>query len=318
MSLFRRLAGLSIAFVTVGVAGAPLDAAPPMTSWRPPVALGPEINSEPAFGAAISRDGLSLFLTRGPSNAADLFVSHRRSRRHPWGVPRSLGAPVNTSSTEMIPSLSRDEHWLFFTSDRPGSGTWDIWAAWRRHTKDDFGWRDPINLGPGVNTDSQETTGSFFANRHGRAPLFFFASNRLIPGLPVPPPGQLPVAHDIYVAELQPDGTFDDPVRDEALSTFNGGVDDMEGRPMVRFDGLEVVFVSNRPGGKGQQDLWVSTRDSVFVPWGTPVNLEAVNTPDVELHPYLSPDGRTLYFSRRTPTGAPQLYVTTRDKRGCR
>jgi hypothetical protein len=37
-------------------------------------------------------------------------------------------------------------------------------------------------------------------------------------------------------------------VRDDELSTCNEG---FEGRPMVRFDGLEIVFVSDRPGGSG-------------------------------------------------------------------
>jgi hypothetical protein len=242
-------------------------------------------------------------------------VSRRSSRRDSWGTPEALGAPVNTAGyTEMIPALSRDEHWLFFTSNRPGSASWDIWAAWRPHTKDPFGWQEPVNLGPGVNSAAQETTGSFFENDEGGVPLLYFASNRLVPALPTPPAGQLPFAHDIYKAELQPDGSFGEPVRDEELSTFNEGVNDLEGRPMVRFDGLEIVFVSDRPGGKGQQDIWMATRESVDQPWGAPVNLEEVNTPDVELHPYLSPDGRTLYFSRRTTSGAPSIWMSTRTR----
>jgi len=42
---------------------------------------------------------------------------------------------------------------------------------------------------------------------------------------------------------------------------------------MVRFDGREMIFVSDRPGGHGALDLWVSTRDSAEERWSVPVNL---------------------------------------------
>ena len=49
--------------------------------------------------------------------------------------------------------MSRDGHWLFVHSNRPGSfvpGS-DIWVSCREHVHDDFAWEPPVNLGPGVN-----------------------------------------------------------------------------------------------------------------------------------------------------------------------
>ncbi len=38
-------------------------------------------------------------------------------------------------------------------------------------------------------------------------------------------------------------------------------------------DGLEMYFTSDRPGGEGAWDLWVTTRATKDDPWGEPVNL---------------------------------------------
>jgi hypothetical protein len=294
------------------LAGPQPGAAPEYGEWAEPVRLPGPINSVSTYAAVVGRDGLTLYCTRGVGPAANVWVSLRASTDDPWGTPVALGTPVNTAYTEMIPALSRDEHWLFFTSDRPGSQSWDLWASWRRHTKDPFGWEGPVNLGPHVNTIAQETTGSYWEGDEDGPPVLFFASNRLMISPETPNPGSLPVGHDIYASALLEDGTFGPAVLDEQLSVRLGGVPgDMEGRPMVRFDGREIIFVSDRAGSVGAQDLWVATRDSTGDPWGTPVNLAVVNTASAEMHPYLSPDGRTLYFSRREG-GTPYLYVTTR------
>jgi hypothetical protein len=314
MTINRKVLLTVIVPALVLVAGSHPVAAPEFGEWLPPIMLAGPVNAVPSYGAVTSRDGLSLYLTRGSGAAADIYVSQRASLDELWGDPVKLAAPVNSPFTDMIPALSRDEHWLFFTSDRPGSQSWDLWASWRRNTKDDFAWQEPVNLGPGVNSIAQETTGSSFENDEAGIPLLFFASNRLRPG-GTPPPGQLPIGHDIYVSALQPDGTFGQAVRDDDLSTDLGGVQDLEGRPMVRFDGREIIFVSDRPGAVGATDLWVATRDSVEAPWGITVNLAAVNTTAGELHPYLSPDGRTLYFTRRIGT-SPYIFVTDRARPG--
>jgi len=63
-------------------------------------------------------------------------------------------------------------------------------------------------------------------------------------------------------------------------------------------DGLEMYFVSDRPGGWGNFDIWVSTRLSIEDPWGPPANMGApVNSQYNEVFPSLSSDGLTLYFS---------------------
>ena len=85
-------------------------------------------------------------------------------------------------------------------------------------------------------------------------------------------------------------------------------------QPNVRKDGLEVVFSSNRVGGIGTQDIWISTRARFNAPWSAPVNVgAAVNTAAAETRPSLSRNARQLLFGRAPgPEGIGDIYVSTR------
>jgi len=69
-------------------------------------------------------------------------------------------------------------------------------------------------------------------------------------------------------------------------------------------DGLSLIFSSNRPGGSGGQDLWVTARSSRDDCWGEPANLgNVVNSAVQDLAPNLTTDGHWLYFHSRRPGG---------------
>src|SRR5262249_50760756 len=154
----------------------------------------------------------------------DIWVSHRASVDALWGIPWNLGTTVNTAALEAVPSLSRDEHWLFFNSTREGGiGQLDIWASYRVNVHDDFAWGSPINLGSNVNSPAFDGGADFFANDDGSSPLLFFVSTR--PG----GPGNF----DIYVSALNKNGVWGPAALvPELNSTAN------DRRPSVRFDGL--------------------------------------------------------------------------------
>jgi hypothetical protein len=274
--------------------------------WTAPVNLGAVVNSNTVqdAGPAISRDGLSLYFYSdrpGGLGLTDIWVSKRASAGDPWGAPVNLGPTLNSASSDFVPTFSRDGHWMFFASFRPGGfGNADIWASWRPDVSDDFGWQTPVNLGSGVNTASNDNGVGYFEN-DGGAPQLFFGSDR---------PGGSGDA-DVYVSERRADGTWGPSTRVPELSS--SGADN---RPSVRDDGLELVFYSNRVGGLGGNDLWASTRPTVASPWSAPVNLGApVNSSADDGHPYLSADGRTLvsYSSRPGGSGGRDLYTATRS-----
>jgi len=71
--------------------------------------------------------------------------------------------------------------------------------------------------------------------------------------------------------------------------------------PDISSDGLCLFFVSDRPGGYGLDDLWVTTRRWRYDPWGQPIHLgPLVNNVGRDGGPSISADGSTLYFASFT------------------
>lgn len=76
---------------------------------------------------------------------------------------------------------------------------------------------------------------------------------------------------------------------------FNGP--NLDGCPFVARDGKSFYMASNRPGGLGGIDIWVSTRASTSEPWGAPLNVGApVNSAANDFCPTMSRDGHRFYF----------------------
>jgi hypothetical protein len=295
------------------LSGFNLAAQPKYSNWSEPVNLGPVINSPyNDQHPALSKDGLSLYITSnrpGGQGADDIWVSQRASVGDAWGTPQNLGPVINTAAVDFSPAFSRDGHWLFFNSNRPGGyGGFDIWASYRVDVHDDFAWQTPINLGPGVNSAFDESGPTLFEDEEtGITTLYFTSLNR---------PGGLG-DWDIYASVLGPDGIFGPASLVVELSVPGTPATGRDTRTAIRHDGLEIIFTSNRPGGAGSGDLWVSTRATTLDPWSTPVNLgPPVNTTSFEGAPALSSDGQTLLFYSDRPGGfgANDLYMTTRHK----
>lgn len=274
------------------------------SGWSEPVNLGPVINSPSADQSpALSPDGLSLYFASdrpGTLGGVDLWVSRRASRHSDWGTPVNLGAGINSPSIESGPNLSPDGHLLFFQSNRPGGqGSNDIYVSHRADTHDDFGWDAPVNLGPDVNTRAAEVA-PWYQQRDAEGPTLYFDR------------GPSNVFADIYKAPMTRDGHPRGPatlVAEVSTPDFN------DGRMTVRADGRQIIFFSDRPGGLGVTDLWSSTRRSVHDAWSPPVDLGApLNSPDQDLLPFLSHDGRTLFFTstRTGGLGGFDIWMATR------
>jgi len=78
----------------------------------------------------------------------------------------------------------------------------------------------------------------------------------------------------------------------------------------VHIHGNDLYFHSDRDGGFGSFDIWVTTREGDN--WSDPVNIQPVNTPDMDGWPFISMDGNELWFTR-TYLGTPALYRSTRN-----
>ncbi len=86
--------------------------------------------------------------------------------------------------------------------------------------------------------------------------------------------------------------------------------------PSVSADGQRLYFASNRPGGKGGLDLYVSLNQNGV--WGEPANLgPSVNTASDEVTPFIHPDN-TLYFATkgRKAVGGIDIFSTKKTQDG--
>jgi Tol biopolymer transport system component len=213
-----------------------------------------------------------------------------------FGEPVNLGPPVNSAYREIEPVLSPDGLELYFHSDRPGGyGDVDIYVTRRASLQDPWGL--PANLGPQINSSTFDTPGSMSAD----GLTLYFASG-----------------WDLYTTtRATKDAPWGPrvrlgPVVVPSTSYRNGG-------PLVTADGLELFFLSNRPGGYGGNDVWVSTRATSADPWETPVNLgPTVNGPAEDAASWVSPDGLTLLLCSNRPGGfgGLDMWITTRASRG--
>lgn len=78
----------------------------------------------------------------------------------------------------------------------------------------------------------------------------------------------------------------------------------LDGCPIQSPDGLSMYLASNRPGGKGGLDIWVSTRESVDTPWGAPQSLpEPINSASDDFCPAPVRGSGLFFVSRRVVQG---------------
>jgi hypothetical protein len=67
------------------------------------------------------------------------------------------------------------------------------------------------------------------------------------------------------------------------------------GEMQITFDGQQMYFHSDRPGGMGGYDIWVS--EMVDGEWGEPVNIVEVNTERMDGWPYINEEGTELWIT---------------------
>jgi len=239
--------------------------------WGSPVNLGPTVNSASGeANPAFSRDGhLMFFQSNRPGGLGliDIWVSRRENKHDDfaWQTPVNLGAGVNSAANDNGPSYFENDEGdfenndegdceneeegapqLYFGSDRPGGlGGPDIYLS-EQMADGSFG---PAVLVTELSSPMTENRPS--VRRDGLE--IFFHSNRI--GSIVDPLGGL--SFDLWVATRE--STLDawsTPVNlgNTINTTF------LEQTPYLSSDRKTLLFTSDRPGGSGGQDLYMSTR----------------------------------------------------------
>ena len=220
-------------------------------AWGAPVNLGPTLNTAFDEGnAAFSRDGhLMFFQSKRPGGfgGIDLWVSSRINTHDDfdWQPAVNLGAGINSAADDNGPAyFENDEEGapqLYFGSTRPGGlGGADIYRS-EQLADGSFGAVVPV---PELSSTFNENRPSI---RHDGLEIFFH-SNR---------PGSIGAALDLWTATRE--STLDawsTPVNLGA--TVNTAF--QENQACLSSDSQTMIFSSNRVGGFGGVDLYMTTR----------------------------------------------------------
>jgi len=197
--------------------------------------------------------------------------------------PENLGEAINSEYSEYWPSLSVDEQMLMFTVMKPldsreGSGPGRMQEDFYYSRLSGTRWEPRSNAGSPLNTPDNEGAQSITAD--GKT-LYFTACNRR------DGKGMC----DLYQSTWK-DGNWSVPRNLGAPVNSRYS----EKHPSISADGRRLYFTSNRPGGLGSYDIWMSEKQGNT--WSKPVNLgDSVNSPLLEQSPFIHPDQHSLYFS---------------------
>lgn len=198
--------------------------------------------------------------------------------------PVNLGYGINTEGYEFVNYITADGEQLYFTRRMPASVRNDEEFFVSRLQAGSV-WGVARELGPPVNTEGDE--GAICISADGQY-LFFAACNR--------PDGY--GSCDLYYSRRE-GGRWSEPRNLGPVVNSSH----WESQPSLAPDGRTLYFVSNRPGGWGGSDIWISELQPDGY-WGMPANAgPVINTPADERGPFIHPDGQTLYFSSKGHTG---------------
>jgi outer membrane protein OmpA-like peptidoglycan-associated protein/tetratricopeptide (TPR) repeat protein len=195
----------------------------------------------------------------------------------------NVGSEINSQYSDYGPVISADESTMLLTSRRPSTTGGeidpeineyyeDIYVSTRKNGK----WTTAINIGSPINTNNHDANSGLSAD--GQKFLIYIAGKK--------------DQGDLYESELK--GEFWTKP-DHMNSNIN--TDYHESSACYSPDGNSVYFVSDKPEGLGDRDIYVSVKDKKGR-WGKAVNLgNMINTKYGEEGIFMHPDGKTIYFS---------------------
>ena len=212
--------------------------------------------------------------------------------------PDNLGANINSDADEYLPALSADGSTLIFTRSKKVDGfrNEDFYLSY--NNTDD--WQLAENLGEPINTPQNEGAQCITADG---LTLYFTACSR----------------NDSYGrCDLYESNFVNDKWTEPVNLGENINTEYWESQPAISADGRQLFFVSNRSGGKGGKDLWVSYKNAKGT-WTKAQNLgKVINTSKDDISPFLHWDNQTLYYASKgfVGMGGFDIFLSRLDELG--
>lgn len=285
------------------------------------------INLQPSIDPRINYYlGQAYHLNNEFDRAIDFYTKYRASVQEPWErediqlriqqcnngkkiVKKpirvfidNLGSNVNTKFHEYGAVISADESVIIYTSRREGSTGGKIDPVLNEQyedlyiaTKNDDGtWGKAQNMGENVNTNDHDAVSGISAD--GSRIIIYKGRSGM---------------GDLFECVLEGSEWSKPQDLGKHINTKNF----QEPSACYSPDGNILYFVSEKPGGHGGHDIYLSRRDEKGR-WGPAENLgTTINTKYKEDGIYMHPDGKTLYFGSEghTSMGGMDIFKSTFD-----
>ena len=230
------------------------------------------------FGSVFSKDGKEFYY--GIEGKQRPHIEFIRYKDNKWSEPEKL--LISDKYGYNDPFLSPDEKKLFFISDQAIDGKGDkkdidIWYIKREKS----GWSQPINAGKEINSVNNEYYISF--TKEGK---MYYSSNKQAGDVKSN-------KYDIYYSAFSKTA-FQPSIK------LNGAIntEHYEADVFVSPNEDYMIYCAERPDGYGRGDLFISFKDEKGQ-WKEAKNMSnVINTPGYEFCPFVTADGRYLFFSR--------------------
>jgi outer membrane protein OmpA-like peptidoglycan-associated protein/Tol biopolymer transport system component len=187
----------------------------------------------------------------------------------------NLGSNINDKHDQYFPCLTNDQSLLFYTRMSATGRDEDLFYSIHEVN----GWRRGENVGNTFNTKLDEGMSTLV--RDGRR-MFFTACKR----------DDVIGVCDIWEAQIE-----GHEIKEVKPILGHPNSEKWESQAAISCDGRTLYFSSIREGGLGGADIWYSKK-MLNGNWSPPMNMgPSINTAEDEESPFISNDGRTLFFT---------------------
>jgi outer membrane protein OmpA-like peptidoglycan-associated protein len=253
--------------------------------------LGNQVNSEyNEINPMISPDGKTLYFARishpnnthGAKGSQDIWYSDLDAASGKWGPARRMGFPLNKDEYNCAYSITPDGNTMLIKGQY-NNGNYET-RGFSTSKKTAAGWSPPQKMDiPSYVNMSKGQFDCGFMSADGKVLLMAFSEKKNSK------------EDDIYVSFRQKDGSWSKPmdIGSDVNTKFT------ETTPFLAPDGATLYFSSDREGGLGSNDIYVSKRvDKTWQHWSKPVNLgSSVNTDGYDAYYTLAASGDYAYLT---------------------
>ena len=256
------------------------------------IPLGAVVNSEfNEIHPLVSPDGQVLYFVRAnhPSNtygrdgSNDVWFSEKKGDK--WSLAKRMPPSINKDKYNDIFSITPDGQTMLIRG---------VYVKGKRQnevgisisTKTKAGWSQPdkVNI-PKLDALCKGDYLSAFLSNDGKSMILAFSEKKNS------------TADDLYISTKDRQGNWSKP---ESLGN-QINTDFAETTPFLASDNQTLYFASNRPGGQGGFDIWVSKRlNRTWQKWSKPVNLgKKINSKEDDLYYTITSDGQYAFLTTK-------------------